>query len=159
MKLWQLFSLSPASLVMSTMAPNVLVQPFITHVVRVWIASFSLSPSADTLHSWCLVSCSALAVLVPWSHWGWILARNTELETWSSCLAQLLSCLGHACQARQSPVNLLMESLFIYYGLHGSFTSSSTVVLQTVEEPLPSCCHVKITSLCLPIILSWPYVN
>lgn len=41
-------------------------------------------------------------------------------------------------KAEQPLGNLLMESLLIYYGLHGSFASSSTVeMLQAVEEPLP----------------------
>lgn len=55
MKLWQLFSLLPASLLMSTMALKVLVQLFYQTVVlvrvQVWIASLSLCPSADTQHS------------------------------------------------------------------------------------------------------------
>lgn len=50
MKLWQLFSFSPESLVMSTMGLKVLVELFMRHVVRVqvWIASFS-SPPLQTL--------------------------------------------------------------------------------------------------------------
>lgn len=73
-------------------------------------------------------------MLVPRSHWAEFLPG---IPGWRPDPAAWLCCLGHA-QAGQPLGDLLMASLLVYYGLHGSFTSSSTVeVLQAVEEPLP----------------------
>lgn len=158
MKLWQLFSLSPATIIWWW--AQWLWRCWFSYLLDMWWECRcglppSPSPSLQTTqHSWCLASCSALAVLVPRSHWGWIPARKTELETRSSCV-------GHACQAGQSLVNLLMEKsfhflwsaweffFFKYCGSAGSGRASA-LMLQ---------CKNDFPSLCVQIIFSWPYVN